>query len=268
MRRRYKEGGLKKYKGFWIAQWWEDGHRRNRILGRVSMLTKAEAMSKLDRILGPLNLRQSSLSVKVKFRDFVTGVFLPFHKRKWKPSTAATNQERINYHLVMEIGGQTLGGVTRDDLQTLLEQKASAGRSHSLVDHLRWDLKQIFDLAWAEGLVSRNPAAALFTPRHARRYPRLVMNLDQVRRVFSVLGLRERLIVKLAILAGLRPGEIFGLTWDRVYRDFLEIRQRVYRGKVDTPKTSNSVRKVAVSTGLSEEINQWREVAFDTKPGA
>lgn len=268
MRRRYKEGSLKKYKGFWVAQWWEDGHRRNRIMGRVSLLTKAEAMSRLDGIMGPLNLRHSPLSVKVKFRDFVTGEFFPFYRRKWKPSTAESTQERINYHLVLEFGSRTLGDVTRDDLQDLLEEKASAGRSRSLVAHLRWDLKQIFDLARAEGFISRNPAEVLFIPRNARREPRLVMNLDQVRMVFSVLGLRERLIVKLAVLAGLRPGEIFGLTWDRIQGDFLEIRQRVYRGKVDTPKTSNSVRKVALSAGLLEEINQWRQVAFDSGAGA
>ena len=88
------------------------------------------------------------------------------------------------------IGSRTLGDVTRDDLQDLLDEKASAGRSHSLVGHLRWDLKQIFDLARAEGFISRNPAAVLFTPRNARREPRLVMNLDQVRKVFSLLGLR------------------------------------------------------------------------------
>src|SRR5258708_536505 len=28
MRRRYQEGSLKKVDGKWIAQWWEDGHRR------------------------------------------------------------------------------------------------------------------------------------------------------------------------------------------------------------------------------------------------
>ncbi len=65
---------------------------------------------------------------------------------------------------------------------------------------------------------------------------------------------RERLIVKLALLAGMRPGEILALTWERLHGHCAEIRQRLYRGKVDVPKTTNSVRKVALSEGLLAEI--------------
>jgi hypothetical protein len=43
-------------------------------------------------------------------------------------------------------------------------EKTRAGLSFSTVDHLRWDLKQIFDMAIAEGHIVRNPALLLFTP--------------------------------------------------------------------------------------------------------
>ena len=46
----------------------------------------------------------------------------------------------------------------------------------------------------------------------------------------------------------------------------MEIRQRVYRGEIDSPKTANSIRKAALSAGLIEEINLWRSVSLD--PGA
>ena len=36
MRKRYQEQSIKKYRGAWIAQWWEDGHSRNRTIGRVN----------------------------------------------------------------------------------------------------------------------------------------------------------------------------------------------------------------------------------------
>jgi hypothetical protein len=38
-----------------------------------------------------------------------------------------------------------------------------------MVDHLRWDLKQMFDMAIAEDLIGRNPTALLFTPNEAKR---------------------------------------------------------------------------------------------------
>jgi integrase len=43
-----------------------------------------------------------------------------------------------------------------------------------------------------------------------------VMTLEEVRITLSLLDLRERLIVRLAFLAGLRPGETFALVWGRL----------------------------------------------------
>ena len=54
MRKRYQKGGIKKVGPSWVAQWWEDGHRRNKTVGRVSEMTKSEAQSELSEILTPL----------------------------------------------------------------------------------------------------------------------------------------------------------------------------------------------------------------------
>ena len=74
--------------------------------------------------------------------------------------------------------------------------------------------------------------------------------------------------MKLAVLASMRPGEIFGLTWGRLQEGHAEIVQRVYRGVVDTPKTNQSVRKVALSQRLLREIEAWREFAIDGRDDA
>ena len=39
------------------------------------------------------------------------------------------------------------------------------------------------------------------------------------------------MIAKLAVIAGMRPGEIFALTWGRLTATYADIRQRVYRGR-------------------------------------
>jgi integrase len=36
-----------------------------------------------------------------------------------------------------------------------------------------------------------------------------------------------------------------------------DIQERIYRGKVDTPKTQRSVRVVALSTGVREDMDGW-----------
>jgi integrase len=79
---------------------------------------------------------------------------------------------------------------------------------------------------------------------------------------------RERLIAKLAVIAGMRPGEIFALTWGHLTATYADIRQRVYRRKLDVPKTENSNRKAALSEGLLAEIETWRMMAVETRDEA
>jgi hypothetical protein len=75
---------------------------------------------------------------------------------------------RVSVHLVAPFSDRELSGFRRDELQDLLHLKVNKdGLSFSVVDHLRWDLKQSFDMAVAEGQVVRNPALLLFTPKEA-----------------------------------------------------------------------------------------------------
>ncbi len=90
----------------------------------------------------------------------------------------------------------------------ILDAKGT-GISFSVVDHLRWDLKQIFDMAVAEGQVGRNPALLLFTPKEARKPVRRAMTIREVQLCFSVLDQRKRLIAKLALLGRHAAGRDF-----------------------------------------------------------
>src|SRR5262245_47216962 len=147
MRIRFQNPKVRKRGGSWIGQWWEDGHRRKQTLGRIAKMSKGEAQAELGKILAPLNARQIPPSQSWLFTEFVERIYLPFYRRKWKRSTAMTNEDRIQNHVLAELGTCTLGSFKRDELQDLLNRKATAHFSFSMVDHLRWDLRQIFEMA-------------------------------------------------------------------------------------------------------------------------
>jgi integrase len=109
-------------------------------------------------------------------------------------------------------------------------------------------------------------AALLFTPRECSRPERDVMTLEEVKKACKALPLRERLIVKLAVLAGMRPGEIFGLRRGHVGESYASVSQRVYRGDIDTPKTVKSLRKVALPEGLRQDLKTWLATSPDSGP--
>src|SRR5262249_59997516 len=158
--------------------------------------------------------------------------------------------------------------ITRDNLQQYLEQKAAHGHSFSLVDHLRWDLRAIFRLAVQDRLLGSNPAEMLFTPRTVSRPSRRILSPAQVQHILSVLGLREQLIVRLALFSGMRPGEILALQWKHVADDHVEVAQRLYRGKLDRPKNERSTRNVAISSATRDLIREWRLQGGATDPDA
>src|SRR5206468_10943978 len=153
--------------------------------------------------------------------------FLPFYRRKWKLSTASTTGDRIRMHIIADLGTLELPSITRDLLQQYLEQKAAAGLSFSVVDHLRWDLRAIFRLAAQDRLLPSNPAEMLFTPRTVATPSRRVLTPEQVQLILQVLPVREQLIVRLALFSGMRPGEIFALQWKHIADDHVEVAHRI-----------------------------------------
>jgi integrase len=267
MRKRYSTGSIRKQRGRWMGMWWVDGRRKSRSLGLIKDMSRTAAREAVRAIVTEESLRRQANRVWT-FGEFVEQVYFPFYSRKWKESTRENNVNRISVHLVDGFRDRELSSFKRDELQDLLDRKVKDGLSFSVVDHLRWDMKQVFDMAVAEGFVQRNPALLLFTPKEARKPVRRVMTMKEVQICFGALEQRERLIAKLAVLAGMRPGEIFALTWGRLTATYADIRQRVYRRKIDTPKTDNSMWKAALSEGLLTEIETWRMMAVETRDDA
>jgi integrase len=201
------------------------------------------------------------------FGQFVETIYLPVKRRKWKASTAMTTEALIGPHL-SGLGPRLLDGLTRQDLQELLDRKAASGLSRSVVNHLRWQLHAIFELAMGDGAVSTNPTRGLSvstsaTPPAEKR----VMSGEDVHRALKVLPTRERLIFRLATIEGMRPGEILGLQLRDLGGLSVRVSRRVYRGTVDSPKTGRA-REVALSTATSSLLSDWIAVLADQRPEA
>jgi integrase len=129
------------------------------------------------------------------------------------------------------------------------------------VDHLRRDIRSILKLAMEDGHIEHNPAGSINTPRKAAVKERKMMAREEVSKAIGALEFREALIVKLAVCCGMRPGEILGLKWGHVSENYIEIRQRVYRGVIDTPKTRRSIRKIGLPPEIVSDLASWRSIS-------
>src|SRR5260370_5469935 len=158
--RRGEEGSQKG----WVAEWWEEGGRRARVLGKCSEMSKGQAETIMASILDPLNEKAGTRQARsFTFKQYVEDVYLPVCRRKWKESTRMTSEPTIKGHLVPTFGDTPMIDITRDAMQALLD-KMSTTHSSSLVGHLRWHLSGIFKMALVDVAVSLSPTGGLYTP--------------------------------------------------------------------------------------------------------
>ncbi|MFL6448044.1 MAG: tyrosine-type recombinase/integrase [Bryobacteraceae bacterium] len=221
-------------------------------------MTKITAEGILQEILKPVNDGvERSVSKELTFESFVELTYLPVYKGKWKNSTAMTEENRIQVHLVGTLGEERMRSITREQLQELLECKAkTCGRS--MVDHMRFRLRSIFELAMSERVVEFNPAASLFTPRKCQPgRPRPVLTPPQAGALLHLLGPREGVIARLATWEGMRPGEILALRVSDLDGDSLWVKRRLYKGDLDEPKNERSTRQVALTLGTKALLEVW-----------
>lgn len=162
MRTRHSIGGVRKQRGKWIGHWYCEGKRMSQVIGLVKEMTKSKAREEVAKIAAAARAKLETKR-SWQFGEFVEHVYLPFYRRKWKHSTSGNNENRSDVHLVSDFRNRAMESFNRDELRDLLDLKASKF-SFSTVDHLRWDLKAIFDLAWRR-VSSRETPQLCCSPR-------------------------------------------------------------------------------------------------------
>jgi len=236
-------------------------------------MTKTDATAKRDEFMRTVNGSGEPEVGGIRpvlLREFIDQKYLPFQRGKWKKSTQGTSENRIMHHVVKGLGDTALKDFSLTSLQAFLESKADEGLSFSVVDHLRWDLSAILEMAVAEKVIASNPGTRLYTPKHAPKGITRAMSVDEVNTALGAVQLREQLLLQMAIFSGFRPGEMLGLQRRHVTEDatVVKVEQRVYRGDIDNPKTNPSRREVAIPPRTAELLSQWMGSAVGPAPEA
>jgi integrase len=277
-RKRYQKGSLqlRKHGGrrVWVVLFYtKDGKRGYQTLGLASDMAKREAQQKAAEFMrNEVNghEQRAGSSREPTLGEFLDEVYLPFCRGKWKESTALTTEQRLKQYIVRDLGNQPLAAIGMAQLQAWLQSKGDAGLSKSIVDHLRFDLRAIFRLALANGVIVGDPSPALYSPRVSRRRDASVMSRDQVLEALAALPQREILILHLAVLVGMRPGEILALQRRHVSADgaAIQVEQRVYGGVIGDPKTYTSRRGAAIAPETAVLLVSWLRDAVEAGPNA
>lgn len=235
--------------------------------------TKRDAERELAKILNALNTGSYVEPSRETVREFFE-LWLEDHvKLKRKPTTYGHYEQMVRLHIVPALGSIPLGKLMPIHLQRLYAEKLNEGRhdksgglSAKTVKHIHTVLKAGLNHAVRLGLVSANAALRVDPPKAPSRPPK-VWTAEQARD-FLIASRADRYFAAywLALVTGMRRGEILGLRWQDIdwENGRLSIRRELvptYKGLViDEPKTTRSLRAVDVSSETLSILRELREV--------
>lgn len=274
-RKRYQKGSVSRRGDVWYGRWWEDvienGERRRRYrserLGTVhDYPTQRLARRALDPILARVNSPLYRGVMACGFASFCENWqerVLP----QLKPSTALNYRVILSKHLVPFFGNAPLGELTGESVQHFVSQSGMAPKT---VRNCVMVLRSLWRSAGDWGYVRHDPFRGLRLPR-LERAERPPFTVEEIRRVLAAASEPFRTFCWIAAETGLRAGELCGLWWDDA--DFgartIRVRQSVWRGRLQQPKSAAAARVCAISEPLAEHLRSMRGegLMFSTRNG-
>jgi integrase len=276
-RDRYQEGRVvlvgkhvKKWRGhFYVYQKQADGseirRHRNVFLGLKSETDRGQAKSKLRETIARETKNVSPAPTAVSLRWFYENRFLPQKEEQWKITSRPKTKRFIENYVLQRLGQTLLPDLDKFTLQTYLNELAPKF-SKSVLQKVRVYLNSILSEAVELEMLGKNPAAKLSVPHSGKRIVKQHLTPDQIPLILFHLSDRDRLIVRMFLVLGLRPGEMFALRWDDKDGNSLKIDSSISEGVEVETKTTGSNTAVWLTASIETELEWWRSSCPDASP--
>jgi len=173
-----------------------------------------------------------------------------------RPWTFAGYEVHVRLHLKPTIGSVPLDKLTPMHVQQLMNRKIAEGLKPKSVRYIRGTLRTALNHGVRWGLITRNAAALVASPR-VERYEVKPFTPEEARTfLLSLKGDRLEALYSVALTMGLRQGEALGLRWQDVDLElgYLRVSKQLQRidGQLQLvePKTSRSRRSLAMPASI------------------
>lgn len=214
--------------------------------------SKTEAERKLLELLVKYGAGQAADPGRVTLSEHLER-WLAYKEARVKATTLAGYANLVKNHIAPEIGQVRLAKLNAYHIEQLYQAMLARGLSARMVNLAHVVLNNALGLAVRWGTLDRNPAAAVDPPRPAPTEPAYWTPEQAVAFLEAARGHRLFALFYLALVTGMRRGELLGLQWPDVdlERGVLHIRRNLtVAGSeivISEPKTARARRALFLS---------------------
>jgi integrase len=258
-RRRYQTGCLfkrGKRRKVWVARWredvlCEDGKvrriLRSVVLGSVADLpTRKDAQVRLDEELRGVNQGTVRPESSMLFGTFAEEQWKTLVLPTLKLSTQHGYKTVLAKHLLPYWRDWRLRDIGRQDVQQWVADRFRRQLGWQTVRNAWTLLSGILETAVEYGYLSTNPARGVKFPEKELKEAPVLFTAEDFTKLLEQLDEPHRTMARLIALTGLRIGELLAVRWRCLDLEIgtLSVRESVYEGKFQSPKTRKSRRTI------------------------
>ncbi|MGI9072520.1 MAG: tyrosine-type recombinase/integrase [Bryobacteraceae bacterium] len=264
-RERHQNGWVEKtgkkaktWTGYWyeyvVSEGTEKRMQRSKVLGRSSEMTKGAAEAALrEEIQGG-----RPPQIGATFGQLAAW-YLKTNEGLWSKKWNDTSKGLFKYQILPRLGDRIAADLRRSDIQQAINDIAAdpKSRSESCVKKCLTHIRAVFNFTIDDELLERNPALKVEMPP-TRRASERFLTLEECKSLLAAAGRRDNLIVRLFMVVGLRPSELFALRINDLQIGELRIDETVVLGEVkDQTKTEGSRGNVPLPPDLEAELRAY-----------
>jgi integrase len=271
-RPRHQDGCLwirGKRRKVWVLRWREDLLQpdgsakrvlRAETLGPVSKITRQQAKEVIAKRLGPLNLGLQRPQATMTLADFVLKEWKPTAELALKKKSVSYYESQLDSRIVPALGSVCLCSLNRAQIEGLLSELRRKGDTGSTLRGVRATMSTVLRSAVERGYLDQNPAHGIRLRGTGGRAERRYYGPVEIQKLLPELSEPCRTVVAVAVLTGLRIGEILALKWKRVdmLRGTIEVAETFSDGEFGSPKTRSSRRVIPMSDSLRATLEAHR----------
>ncbi len=186
-----------------------------------------------------------------------------------KHSTRVGHAGNIHKHLVPRFGEWPIDTIGTQDIQQFFRELDKQGYAPNSLYHYREVFRAVMQDAVSWYDLPRNPVTGVKLPKLKPVRPQWALTANQAGALIrSIVNVKARVMVALAIVAGMRRGELLAVRWQCLDQtnSQVEVKEASYLGQLGSPKTDAGTRKIDVDPWIFGMLQEWRRQSKRTRP--